>query len=716
METKLLNIVELKPPMNTTLVTSNTGLAEVRDYLGSVEEFGFDTETNFVDSIFDRKIRTIQLGDRNKQYVIDLLAFAGSTEALKEQGNKTAPLWAKELVKTLEIGLDSPSHLKLGVNLQFDYEVLRWCLGIRSYNFYDCNLAEKVLYCGKVRFDSKTFWGMDNMVERYCKLTIDKTLQQSFDLETPLTQAQIDYAALDVRLPFSIRAGQQPKLEKDGLVHTAYAVEFNAIPAFGDMRLAGILLSKEKWMKQNDKVKEQYLGYIEQLDKVFLPVVGSKHRPLVDLLPLENAWKSEDNKELRAEKRKKFYEARKLNTTTQKEFNTYEGEAAINYASKPQLLNALKKAGINLKNTNNKSLKLIANKYEVIKVIQKYRSAEKLLSTYGEKFVEDNINEFTGRVHSNINQLGADTGRTSSSSPNIQNLPKEADYRSCFVARPGYVIITRDYDGCELRLIAELSGEESWINAFNSNKDVHSMCAELMYGDEWKNAAEPDCRYYSDGEKCNCKGHKKLRNSVKSINFGLAYGAMAANIAEQIGILKQAAQKLIDTHKERFPKVHAMLDGVGTSSKNNLCVRTIGGRIRYFHKPTWQRAKEITIEHFEEDKRPLDEMTTGHIQRVYNTLYNSIEREGKNTPFQGSNADMAKVAMGIEYIWKHLEPKYGAFFVNMVHDELVIECPKENAEECSKFVGECMERAGELYVKSMKMTSGGVIADHWTKD
>ena len=739
MDCKPLVVADLKPALNITLITSNEQLPVIDDFFSRVTEFAFDVETNIQPTLFRRKLRTIQVGNRDEQYVIDLLALAGSTEELVKQGNKTAPAWAAPLVQTLQKGLESAQHLKLGVNLQFDYEATRYCLGLRPFNFYDCYLAEKVIHAGKVRYDAKNFWGMEDMLARYARLIINKDLQKSFDLETPLTQEQIEYAALDCRLPFAIRAGQNPAIDKIGVRHIIEDVECGAIMAFGDMKIAGFLLSEEKWTAHVRVVEEQHKANIVAMDKEFIPTVGTKAKPDIDLWYYEQAWRNSGGicdaqmerkrnnerqpghkesecpdckakKVIRSLNKDIFFAQRKIVNDWAKAVLTFEGEAAINYGSKPQTLAALRKMGVNIKNTNDKTLDK-HKKHPAVAALREYRTSEKLLDTYGLGFLERYVDSDTGRIHSNMNQLGADTGRTSSSSPNIQNLPKSNDYRHCFVARPGYKLITRDYDGCELRIMAELSGEQVWIDAFNAGKDVHSMCAEMIFAEEWKSAAEPDCAYYARGEKCSCKKHKELRSGVKAINFGIPYGKEAGSLGEELGISRKAAQLLLDKHRATFPKVHALLDHIATSTKMSLEVRTIGNRRRCFLKPDWERAKVTALKRAEEDGKSPDE---ANVSKVYMGQWGSMEREAKNTPFQGTNADMAKLAFG--KMWFDLEPVYGAAIVNFVHDEFVVEAPDDKAEACAKFVGEMMECAGGVYVKKMPMTSGGVILNYWHKD
>ncbi len=719
-----LDIAALKPPLNVTLISTIEQLQLVKDYLDKVEIFAIDLETNVVDTIWQRKIRTIQVGDKNEQFVIDLLSFAGSTEALISQGGFQTPEWAKEIYNILTPHLDSNTRLKIGVNLAFEYMCLRWCLGIYSWHFYDCMMAEKCLYAGEVNFFTEGFYSMDGMVQRRCNLKVDKQYQTSFNLTDPLSQDQINYAALDCRLPYAIKASQAGDIAKAKLTQ-AVLIENDAIPAFADMHLNGIFISKERWMKIVNETKAKHAANIKVLDKFFLPVVGGNAKPKVDLEGFEKLWREESDKGKRAEHRATFYKHRKKMADWEKSFESWEGQAAINYGSNPQLLDALRKMGFGvkkLKNTSDPVLKKLEAANPVIKALTNYRETGKILSTYGEGFIEKHVTEFC-RVHSKINQYGAETGRTTSSNPNVQNIPKGSDWRACFVAPAGRKIITVDYNGCELRILAELSGEVVWIEAFNNGWDVHSVGAEILFGAAWSDAASAQCAYYKDGghQKCDkkvCPVHAKLRDQIKAINFGIAYGMEAQRLADGLGIDKEAAQKLLDKYRLAFKMVTAYLKISGETAKMTLACRTMAGRRRLFKKPTWELAREKAVEKAKKEEREYRETD---VSKLYYAMFGSIEREGKNTPIQGTNADIIKWAMGCgtfsdgtKGLWHQLR-LYSAMLVNMVHDELVLESEESCAEEVYEVTGKCMKAAGADFVKSVVMEYEGHIADEWSK-
>jgi DNA polymerase-1 len=126
----------------------------------------------------------------------------------------------------------------------------------------------------------------------------------------------------------------------------------------------------------------------------------------------------------------------------------------------------------------------------------------------------------------------------------MQNIPSLNDYRNCFI--PNYkdwVFVSSDYSSQELALIAHESQDEIWLNALKENKDLHSICAELLFGNKWKDSAESNCQYYVNQKKCNCKEHKKLRTFAKNLNFMLAYGGGAHKLADKMEISIPEATK-----------------------------------------------------------------------------------------------------------------------------------------------------------------------------
>jgi DNA polymerase I-like protein with 3'-5' exonuclease and polymerase domains len=739
---------ELHPPLNITLVTDESGLEKIQGFFSRKSVFVLDTETNIVDNFYFRRIRTIQIGDKDEQYIIDLLPFAEryGLNLMDSLGNYRPHIAYQKIIDTLRPALETKTHLKIGHNLQFDYEVMKFNLGLHMWNLYDTMVAEKVIRAGEWNYKLRGIWTLDDCVARYAGLKISKEKQKSFDLVTPLDQDQIDYCALDCRVPFAVKNGQRRLLEQGNLFYAAQ-LEFDAIPAFGDLHLNGMRIDSNLWRPLVEEVEGKHKKILAKLDSIFIPIVGKKLMPEHDLVALENAWRNTTDKAPRAEARQLFMQSRRELKDAKDNWESYEGEAAVNYSSQPQLLAALRKLGYGpgkLKTTDDRDLKKAAEhpkwavqkvfdkgedptleKVGTIDVIRLFRETGKFLSTYGHEWYltygdDGHVNPYTGRIHSEIKQQGAETGRTSSVKPNIQNLPKGKQWRGCFIADPGHKIITLDYNGCELRILTEYSREKVWLDAFLNGWDVHSVGAEIIFGDEWKNAAEEGCAYYRDHQKCECKEHKALRDAVKSINFGIAYGMEARKLAEQIGKDEEYAIKLLDRYKKAFPTLVKYLEISAKTATAKMESRTLSQRRRKFSKPEWKTAVELTIKDWKE-KGKKDLPQAKHFNQKYKSMYAAIEREGKNTPIQGSNADIAKIAMGcgfgkdgLPFMWHGLG-QFNARLINFVHDEFVIDVPEDRAKACFDFVAGCMSRAGAELVKSIPMTTEGHIEDRWTK-
>lgn len=717
-----LDLSILKPVFKPVLITDREGLRRVKSYLDSVAEFGFDLETNVTNDFTERKIRTIQIGDRDTQYVIDLLAFAGSTERLREQGYFQCPEWARDVLEVISEPLRRSTHLKVGYNLQFEYEMMAWNLGLEVHHFYCGFLAEKLINLGLVHLKTKGFWAMDDAIARYCNVQIDKTLQTSFDLESPLTQDQIDYAALDVRLSLAVKKGQQPRLSKMGLERVA-KIEFDAIPAFGDMRLNGIYLDTDAWLDILSQVEAVHRDNVKLLDNYFLPVVGTSERPPHDLVALEDAWRTTEDKEERAAARETFYAARREVKEWEKNQADYEGEAGINYGAPHQVLAALRKMGYGprkMPSTDDKVLQTLEGD-PVIDALREYRTTRKQIDTYGKNWL-DYINSKTGRIHSNINQIGADTGRTSSDNPNMQNCPRGSNYRGCFRSRPGYVFVSVDMSGAELRILGELSGEPLIVDAFAKGWDVHSVGAEMIFGDLWLNSAELDCAYYhKDHKKCKCEKHKKLRDQIKAINFGIVYGKEYKALAEELHITEDEAKVLLDKWRATYKVAWAYLQRVGQEAKDTLRSVSMSGRVRHYKQPDWEDCKQKVIAKAQKNGKDMSKLTPRDYSRQYYGILGGIERQGKNTPMQSGNADIAKLAMGAghdsngqPFMW-HLLRKYDAKLVMFVHDEFDLEVREDQVTEVVEMVGDCIVRAGRELMKKVTMEYEAMIGDRWQK-
>ena len=824
-----LSQLVLNPPLNIQVVENEEQLEELCSFLDSQKIVGLDIETTPTKDFWWRRCRTIQFGNVDHQFVIDLLSFCdGDSQLLFDcQGEygkrlELAPR-LKKLIEKLKPYICEGKLLLCGTNLGFEYMTFYWNFGLRTWNFYDCMLAEKCIYAGYHSLKDYSFFSLEEMMGRYFHVDIDKSLQESFTLDGILTQAQYEYAALDTRLPLAIKAAQEliitgqtiksrkmkglgtvileridPIVTGDNLEEVVQ-IENDAIGAFVDMHLHGEYIDHDKWMKRIETRKIELKDVIIKLDEVFIPLVGKKEAPVpqeaVDaaradwekykkVTDEELALKGQARKDKKAEREKQrdyykqIYQELKSKATKKnlKEFESCEGNALINYGSSTQLLKVLVtiKGLKNLKDTNDDTLEQF-NNITIIKLIQDYRE----ISTYGEAWVtcwvekpckeQGWVHPGDKKIHHVYNQNEAETGRSSSEKPNGQNIPPP--FRECYIVDPpdekepdGYSMVICDAAGCELRIIAELSGDPIWINAFKNDEDVHSVGTEILYPEEWpkvkclggekiiKNGKEkilPPCAYYKlkpddiypQRHKCECPQHELLRKNNKSANFLLAYGGGPNKLAKEIKQSFTVAKELMAKHERSFPRIWDYLTKSGQSSRINGRSFDMFGRRRLFPQPTWERAKELAREKRKErlefsievQKKNMEtfvalhkrkpnkeelwylqhrEVSSQEIGNAMQAMGWGIERQGKNHAIQGSNASLAKIALAS--LW-HILPNYNARLTGFVHDEIKIQCPKRFSEQVAKEVVEAFRKSVLPKMKSVEMKADFKISDHWEK-
>jgi DNA polymerase-1 len=299
-------------------------------------------------------------------------------------------------------------------------------------------------------------------------------------------------------------------------------------------------------------------------------------------------------------------------------------------------------------------LEELADTYAIPKLILEYRGLAKLKSTYADKLPEQ-INERTGRVHTSYHQAVAQTGRLSSSDPNLQNIPIRTPegrrIRQAFIAPPGYVLMAADYSQIELRIMAHLSEDEGLLRAFASDQDIHQATAAEVF-------EVPLAKVTSD-----------QRRSAKAINFGLIYGMSAFGLARQLGIERGAAQSYVDLYFARYPGVKRYMDSTRAQAKEAGFVETVFGRRLY-----------------------LPDINARNKQ-----LQQYAERSAINAPMQGTAADIIKKAMIAvdEYCEEDTER---ARLIMQVHDELVLEVRRDAVEKVTAALRARMAGAASLRV------------------
>lgn len=304
--------------------------------------------------------------------------------------------------------------------------------------------------------------------------------------------------------------------------------------------------------------------------------------------------------------------------------------------------------------------------HPIIEKILEYRSLQKLNSTYVEGLLPY-INEKTGRIHSFFHQTITATGRISSTEPNLQNIPTRIDFgkqiRKVFKAKDGYVYIDADYSQIELRVLAHISQDENMLHAFLNGEDIHKQAASKVLGIPIEEVT------------------KEQRSSAKAVNFGIVYGISDFGLAEQLGTSRKEAKNYIEQYLEKYSGIDKFMKDIVEQAKQDGYVETL------FHR-----------------RRMIPELSSNNFMvRQFGA------RVAMNTPIQGTAADIMKIAMVSMY--KELQKSgYDAKIILQIHDELMIECKKEQAEKVVQMLKECMENAITM---SIPLLVEAEIAENW---
>ncbi len=338
----------------------------------------------------------------------------------------------------------------------------------------------------------------------------------------------------------------------------------------------------------------------------------------------------------------------------------------INLDSQQQLTKALTRLGIPLPDsTRNWKLEPLRVEYPIIGTLLEYRTVQKALTSYGENMIEM-INPMTGRLHADFRQIGAPTGRFACTNPNIQQVPHSVEYRRCFSGYPeGRKLIIADYSQIELRILAEFSGDRGFMEAFNSGADLHRVTAAQVFNTTLDQVT------------------KEQRDFAKRLNFGVVYGIGAQRFALMTGLSVPDAENVLRRYFTTYRGLDTYLRDAADRAVRERQARTASGRLVRFR--------------YDENDRQQISMT---------------QRNGKNTPIQGTSADILKRALRL---LKDELRGTNAKVVNIIHDEIVVEADADEAESIAEKVERVMRVAGEEYLKNVPVKVETEIAEEWIK-
>ena len=498
-------------------------------------------------------------------------------------------------------------------NSKFDYSFLKVEHGISLSPIFDTMLAAQLLAGG----DQTPSFSLEAVAERYADVELDKSARTE-DWSGKLSEAQVEYAARDAAVLLPLRERLREDLEEEKL-NAVSKIEFRAVAAIAEMELAGIKLDLAKWKELEKTVRERRDAKALELETQFPAPEG--------ILPLEGLG------------------------------------PRLNLNSPKQITDAFRSLGIELEDT--KVWTLLKVDHPAARLLLEYRELQKKLGTYLETYPSF-VHPKTDRIHANFLQCRVPTGRLACTSPNIQQIPHEDEFRSCFVAEIGNTLVIADYSQVELRILAEVSDDPAFVRAFQEEEDLHRVTAASMFGVEKDEVT------------------KDQRSAAKRINFGLMYGRGAKSLSAQLGTDDERARVLIDEYFANYPKVQRFLQSTASRAIKTGTLRTLSGRVRKFG-----------------DTSGLSQMDRG-----------AMRREAMNFPIQGASADIAKLALA--YIREELKG-LDARLINSIHDEFVVECAENLAEEVAEKMKSAMNEAGKAILKKVPTEVEVAISCEWRK-
>lgn len=416
-----------------------------------------------------------------------------------------------------------------------------------------------------------------------------------------------EYAGEDADITFRLKQIFEPKLKEGNATKVFDEIELPLVPVLADMELQGVNLDTEALAKLSKKLEED----IAELSKEIIELAGEE-----------------------------------FNIASPKQL----GEVLF---GKMKLVEKPKKTKSGQYSTSEDILSELAKEHRIAEAIIDYRQMVKLKSTYVDALPEM-VNAKTKRIHTSYNQAVAATGRLSSVNPNLQNIPirteRGREVRKAFIPRDeNHLILAADYSQIELRLIAELSGDKSMMDAFLNEEDIHTATAAKVFG-------------VNLGEVT-----REQRSNAKTVNFGIIYGVSAFGLSQQTTLSRGEASDIIKSYFQTYPGIQDYIESQKEFARKNGFVETLLGRRRYL-----------------KDINSRNAVVRSH-----------AERNAVNAPIQGTAADIIKIAM----IKIHEELKtFDTKMVLQVHDELVFDAPANEIEKVKPLIKSAMENTVDLKI------------------
>ena len=625
-------------------------------------ELGLDTETEGLDG-YTKELLLLQIGTFDFQVLFDIASFGGRIPS--------------KLVEFLNTG----DRLYILQNAKFDIKFL-FHQDVILRKVYDTMLAETIITNG-LQYDGRD---LATLGWKYCKVQLDKSVRGKI-IKHGLDSEVLKYGANDVKYLPKIKEEQEKIILKLDL-EQAVKLDNVFVIALAYVEYCGIKLDYPKWKAKTDANVSRSLELKKQLEK------------------------------------KVWDDGKYWCFSGMRDMFTGEPECTLNWDSPKQVMKLFKEYGINVEirvkgeikeSIDSKVLDPQVNDFPILKPYLDYKAAQKEISTYGYNW-KSYINKKTGRVHSSFKQL-MDTGRLSSGSkrenlPNLQNIPSDELTRSCFIAEKGNSLIDADYSSQEQVVLANFSREPNLINFYNKGfKDMHSYVAFLMYPHIRRceiDELTPESLKYIPEE------YGSLRKLAKNAGFAINYGGNGSTIAKNCNISKADGEFVYKSYFESFPLMRRYFDHVFNQASENKYVQfNYATKRKYF----FDEEENDYFKYKEDVEDPYFWQTTPNARSIhgkYNKAKSEIARLSQNYPIQGTSSDITKLAT-IYFFRQILE--MGLFgvvkIVNLVHDEILVECPDELVDEMSQVLITSMVDAGDKFCTIVPLRADAVVGKHW---
>jgi len=594
-------------PASAAIVDDPSQLAAVLAECRRTRLVALDTETTGLDAMRAELVGLSLAVAPGRSWYLPFAHLPPDGPLAGGEPPRNLPPLASDALAPLRALLADPGARKAGHNIKFDWLILRRAGAPLSGVTYDSMLASFVLDPGRRShaLDELARERLGIEMQTYSELVGKGRAERPF-AEVPLADAA-RYCCADSETVLQLEAAFRPELEDHRLLPLLDTIEIPLVPVLVEMESTGVLI-----------------------DRALLGEIGRAFAKELAALELEIYRAAGGDFNINSTPQLRSVLFHKLQLPVQKRTKT---GASTDFEVLEQLA---------------------AMGHEVPRLMIEYRELAKLKSTYVDA-LPGFIHPETGRVHTSYNQTGAATGRLSSSEPNLQNIPVRTPrgeaIRRAFVAPPGHLLLTADYSQIELRLLAHLSGDPAFVEAFERGGDIHRQTAAVIFG-----VAEADVT-------------PEMRARAKTINFGTIYGQGPFALSRQLGITQDEAKAFIEQYFERFAGVRAWLDATVEEARQRGYVETLFGRRRYI---TELKDKNFNIRAFG-------------------------ERTATNSPLQGSAADLIKIAM-IRIHAALPAAGIGARMLLQVHDELVFEVLEGERPAAAALVKREMEGVTSLRV------------------